>query len=146
MGAIVQWVITHLQRIAAWALIIAAVGSVFYAVGVSGVYTDVTTNLGTFARLIDIAAQKIPDVTSSMNRAISESTNAGGGWVQLITYMVYLDGWGELTTLLAANFEALVLATVGVALSCAGMAVVVFLYSRKRMLANAMAGSPIAIT
>lgn len=146
MGAIVQWIITHAQRIAAWGLIVVAVGSLVYAVSSSGVYNETTRNLSAFTRLVDRAAGSIPTITGGMNSAISDAINDGGGWVQLICYMVYLDGWGELITLISANFDALLVSTVALGLACGGMAVSVFLYSRKRLLANAVAGSPLAVT
>lgn len=146
MGAIVQWIITHAQRIAAWGLLVAAVGSLVYALSQSDVYQQTAGNLSAFRRLVDRAASSVPTVTSAMTTAISDSINDGGGWVQLICYMVYLDGWGELMALISANFEALLVSTVSLGLACGTMAVTVFIYTRKRLLANAVAGSPLAVT
>lgn len=146
MGAIVQWIITHAQRIAAWGMIVVSVGSLLYAVSQSGIYEQTAGNLSAFTRLVGRAADAIPTITAGMNTAMSDAINDGGGWVQLICYMVYLDGWGELVALLTANFDALLVSTITLGLACGAMAATVFLYTRKRLLANAVAGSPLAVT
>lgn len=146
MGAIVQWIITHAQRIAAWGMIVVSVGSLLYALSQSGVYQQTAGNLSSFSSLVDRASSSIPTITGAMNTAMSDAINDGGGWVQLICYMVYLDGWGELTTLISANFDAILVSTITLGLACGTMAATVFLYTRKRLLANAVAGSPLAVT
>lgn len=147
MGGIIQWIITNAQRISAWALAIAAIASVLVAVSDSNVYREVSNNATMFKRLVTTGCDKVNTVVSSMNRAVSTAANDDtSGWVNLIFYMVYLDGWGELMTFLAANFEAVLVSTFFLAAACAGLAVVVFLYSRKRLLANAVAGTPLLTT
>lgn len=144
MGAIVQWIITHAQRVAAWAMLLAAVGALIFALDNSGAFRDLSNNLSAFGTLLETGSQKVPVVTQSFNAAINQAITDGEGWVQLICYMVYLDGFGEITTLLSANFQAILVATFACASLCAGMMIAVFVFTRQKLLSNAVSGSLIA--
>lgn len=140
MGAIAVWVIKHAQRIAAWAMILAALGALAYGIHESAAYRTLaagTQNIGQFLyRALDMLNTSVSGMNTAMNTALSDGN--GSPWVRLICYCAYLDGWGELTTLVAANFEGLVATTFAAFVLVWRIALLVFAYTKTRQIAQAI--------
>lgn len=112
MGAIVAWIAEHARQLVAWTMIIAAISALVAGIVASGA---ADTMWQVVDRIASFAAHTV-DQTRGVQDGIHALTNGAlsqdeRGWVRLLYYTLYIEGFGELIDLVVINMRALLISS-----------------------------------
>lgn len=134
--SLLTWIIDNGRTIAAWAIVVGAVSAVVAAVHSSGVLQDVSERKHSIVAAVRGVVNYAPSKIAPVKTAVA-STN-DGGWGSLIMWILCFDDILDIVTLVAANFQALMIACCTIVVLCAVLCALFFTQKQIYAFASAL--------